>query len=229
MSLTVNEPPDSLPKNVHHRLHYWDAKSLSIFVLPWSLYILNTLNTIIGGWPRVKIIKSNFFEKLSIQSCWENQPTWNVTSSELAHSRIFFSYNWFNKLGLINQIFFPSDQYFEVYGTLFFFCLTAKMGFFGIWAQNILRSSHRHKDFLLFQQSLCTKIIQCLCPYGRGQKSGLNIAKMGTEIQVLRLKIPVRQQRHNVFMSSSTNLINNLFKKMHMISVHMKAGQENGY
>ena len=102
-------------------------------------------------------------------------------------------------IGLINFTIRPIFQYLR---HSVIFNLAAKIGFFGFWAQNISRNPHRHKDSLLFQQSLCMKqlkkMIQCLRSCKRGQKPWFKFAKITTNIQILRLKIPLRQHRYNV-------------------------------
>ena len=56
-------------------------------------------------------------------------------------------------------------------------------------------------------------MIKCLCLCGRLKIFGLKIAKIATKIQISKLKIALRQHRHNVFMFLFANLGRNLAKK----------------
>lgn len=95
---------------------------------------------------------------------WENQPAWNVTPSEVAHSRIFCLYDWSNKL---DQFFSPSDQYFRIYVTLFFLAQQQKWDF-SEFEPKIFWEAHIEIKILCFFNNLCvwnnSKKMQFLCP-----------------------------------------------------------------
>ena len=87
---------------------------------------------------------------------WENQPTWSMASQNLVILGYFV-----HIIGLIDLTkYFSHLTNISGFMAFFFPSVSAKMGFFRILAQNILRSLHGHKDFVLFQQSFLHEITQ---------------------------------------------------------------------
>ena len=128
---------------------FFSIKKAIFFFFIFFCYqcLLLVITAIFSSWQQMF---NSFYALTAI--FWEHQPTWNKTPSEFANSRIFCSYDWSNKLDQIKL-----GKIVHCSKKNLFLRLTAKMGFFRIWAQNILRNPHKRKDIVVFQQSLCMK------------------------------------------------------------------------